>query len=100
LIWIIDGRDWRGQKPCHSSKEEYPMLPLPTFRAVLAPLALALAIGACGSKPADPVIVDESGAPSTEFVAENPTDPATPVDLPSTAMTNVPVGEASPAKKD
>lgn len=76
------------------------MLPLPTLRAVLVPLALTLALAACGSKPADPVIVDESGAPSTDFVAENPTDPATPVDLPSTAMTNVPAAEASPAKKD
>jgi hypothetical protein len=65
--------------------------------AALAPLGLALALAACGSQEAEQAPAAEPAAQSSEFVAESPTDPAVPVDLPSTAMTNAP--EASEAAK-
>lgn len=65
--------------------------------AALAPLGLALALAACGSQEAAPAPSGEPEAPSSEWVAENPTEPAVPVDLPTTAMTNVP--EATEAAK-
>lgn len=61
---------------------------------MIAPLALALA--SCGSQKT------EEAAPepvSTDFVVENPTAPAVPVNLPTTEMTNVPATEAAPAKQ-
>ncbi len=61
-----------------------------TTRLVLAPLVLALALSACDSKQPELTVIDESGAPSIDFTVDNPTEPAVPVDLPSTAMTNVP----------
>jgi len=65
-------------------------------RLSLALAAATLALAACSSKPADEAAMGEPTAPSSEWVAENPTEPAVPVDLPTTPMTNVPV-EASPA---
>lgn len=64
--------------------------------AALAPLGLALALAACGSQEAAQAPA-EPEAPSSEWVAENPTEPAVPVDLPTTAMTNAP--EATEAAK-
>lgn len=58
--------------------------------AALAPLGLALALAACGSQEAEQAPAAEPEAPSSEWVAENPTEPAVPVDLPTTAMTNAP----------
>jgi hypothetical protein len=63
--------------------------------ALLAPLALA----ACGPK-ADTTQAAASNEPvaaSTDWTMQNPTDPAVPVELPKTAMTNAPVDAASPA---
>lgn len=68
--------------------------------AALAPLGLALALAACGSQEAEQAPASaEPEAPSSEWVAENPTEPAVPVDLPTTAMTNAPASEAAPAAK-
>lgn len=60
--------------------------------------ALTLTLAGCNSQSADTAGPAETGAPSTEFVAENPTAAAVPVDLPTTPMTNAPAAEASPAK--
>lgn len=66
-------------------------------RISILPLAVLLALAACG-KPADTSqAADEPTAPSGEWVQENPTEPAVPVDLPTTPMTNAPAAEASPA---
>ncbi|MFN3516276.1 MAG: hypothetical protein ACK4YM_03835 [Novosphingobium sp.] len=67
--------------------------------AALAPLGLALVLAACGSQQAEQPPAAEPEAPSSEWVAENPTEPAVPVTLPTTAMTNVPASEAAPAAK-
>lgn len=61
---------------------------------MIAPLALALA--SCGGEKAEQAKPEPA---STDFVAESPTDPAVPVDLPSTALTNAPASEAAPAKQ-
>ena len=58
--------------------------------STLAPLGLVLALAACGGEQAGDTPAAEPAAQSSEFVAESPTDPAIPVDLPSTAMTNAP----------
>lgn len=63
-----------------------------------AVLVLAVALAACGGETPDQAATAETEVPSSEFVAENPTEPAVPVDLPSTAMTMAPAPEASPAK--
>jgi hypothetical protein len=72
------------------------------------PLALAgaLALAACGGEKAEQAATDQAAgeptAASSEFVAENPTEPAVPVNLPTTPMTNAPAnGDASaaPAKQ-
>lgn len=62
-------------------------------RTPLAPLftgmtaAALLALGGC-SKPAEqPAASAEPTAPSSEYVAENPTEPAVDVNLPKTEMT-------------
>lgn len=68
-------------------------------RISILPLAAVLALAACG-KPADtaqPAASDEPTEVSTEWTAQNPTEPAVPVDLPTTKMTNAPAAEASPA---
>lgn len=68
-----------------------------TFALGLAVLSLA----ACKSeKPAQQAASSEPTAPSSEWVAENPTEAAVPVDLPKTAMTSGPASEApAPAPK-
>jgi len=70
-------------------------------RPSILPLALLplLALAACGPKAdtAQAVASDEPTAESTEWTAQNPTDPAVPVNLPKTQMTNAPAAEASPA---
>lgn len=62
-----------------------------------AAIALALTLSACGGEKADQApATAEPEAISTDFVAENPTDPAVPVDLPTTAMTTAPEATPSP----
>ena len=57
-----------------------------------------LALAACGSKPAETdQAAGEPTAPSSEWVEPNPTEPAVPVALPTTPMTNAP--EPAPAAK-
>jgi hypothetical protein len=60
--------------------------------AVRAAIAMSFfALAACGGTPSDENrTAGEPTAPSREWVAENPTEPAVPVDLPTAAMTNVP----------
>lgn len=58
-------------------------------------IAAVLALGACSKQQATAPV--EAEAASTDFIAENPTEPAVPVNLPTTAMTNAPAGEAAPA---
>lgn len=67
---------------------------------MIAPLTLALA--ACGgekAEQAEPTEAAVTEAVSTDFTIENPTDPAVPVELPTTAMTSAPVSEAAPEAK-
>ena len=75
-------------------------MPPVSFRlALVLPL---LALAACGSKSSDakkPAASAESTAPSSEWVVPNPTEPAVPVELPKTSMTNVPAQPATPAPK-
>ncbi|MFC3174871.1 hypothetical protein ACFOD9_11485 [Novosphingobium bradum] len=65
-------------------------------------MVLPLALSACGPKAPEPAAsptVEGSDAAevSTDWTVENPTDPAVPVDLPTTHMTNQSVATA-PAK--
>jgi hypothetical protein len=66
----------------------------------LAPttLLLAFALAACGSEKADQAATATPEVPSSDFIAENPTEPAVPVKLPDTPMTMAPTADASPAK--
>ena len=66
-------------------------------RTSILPLVAVLALAACGKPAETGEAADEPTAPSSEWVAENPTEAAVPVDLPTTAMTNAPAAEASPA---
>jgi hypothetical protein len=66
-------------------------------RISILPLATMLALSACGKPAETGQAADEPTAPSSEWVQENPTEPAVPVDLPTTPMTNAPAAEASPA---
>lgn len=76
----------------------------PIFAGLTATALLAL--GAC-SKPAEqPAASTEPTAPSSEWVAENQTEPAVDVNLPKTDMTTTtkietasPAPAASPAAK-
>lgn len=65
--------------------------------AAAALLGLAvLALGACSGKQAEEqTATAEPTAASSEWVAENPTEPAVPVDLPKTPMTSAPVAPAA-----
>ncbi|MFM5893138.1 MAG: hypothetical protein ACKOQM_01735 [Novosphingobium sp.] len=65
----------------------------------------ALALGGCSGKNPKPAASDAAAEPtaaSTDWTAQNPTDPAVPVNLPTTVMTNVPAtpaaSEAAPKK--
>jgi hypothetical protein len=61
----------------------------------LAATAL-LALGACQQQPSsDQPPAGETMAPRDEWAGQNPTEPAVPVDLPTTPMTNVPPAEAA-----
>ena len=63
----------------------------------------ALALGGCSGKQAPPAPSEAAAEPtaaSTDWTAQNPTDPAVPVNLPKTVMTNVPAEAASPAKAE
>lgn len=63
--------------------------------ALLAAGLMVVPLGACHAKKAEqPSASTESVAPSTEWVRENPTEPAVPVDLPGTAITNAPASGA------
>ena len=68
---------------------------------IVYPLALAgaLALGGCGGEKAEQAAAEPTEA-SSEFVAENPTDPAVPVNLPTTPMTKAPASEAAPAASE
>ncbi|MFD1103581.1 MULTISPECIES: hypothetical protein [Sphingobium] len=71
--------------------------PFVPFRIALLVPFLSLAACGDGTREADEAAVSaEPTAPSSEWVAANPTEPAVPVTLPTTPMTNVPVGEATP----
>lgn len=76
------------------------MLNRPFPLAALLPL---LALAACGPKTPDqtasPTVEGTSAAEvSTDWTAENPTEPAVPVTLPTTRMTNESVEATAPAK--
>lgn len=63
------------------------------------PLALGLAVAVlalsgCKAKQAEQAATAEPTVPSSEMVVQNPTEPAVPVNLPTTAMTNVPPSPA------
>lgn len=67
----------------------------PIFTGMTA--ATLLALGGC-SKPADEVpAAAEPTAPSSEWVAENPTEPAVDVNLPASSATGAASATASPA---
>ena len=68
---------------------------MPSIRFTTALAALALA--ACSGKAPEQPAQSEAAAtpPSSEWVAENPTEPAVPVKLPDTAMTEAPPSEAA-----
>lgn len=68
-------------------------------RRSAAVLGLAvLALGACsGEKTEQQAASAEPTAASSEWVAENPTEPAVPVDLPKTPMTSAPATPAASA---
>ena len=73
---------------------------LPIRLAALLPL---LALAACSQKSPDqaatPTVEGTSPAQvSTDWTAENPTEPAVPVTLPTTRMTNESVQATAPAK--
>jgi hypothetical protein len=61
---------------------------LPVTGRIFCTAAL-LALAACDAPPADERVMGET-PPDSEWVAENPTEPAVPVDLPEVEMTNVP----------
>jgi hypothetical protein len=70
-----------------------------SFRlAMILPL---LALAACGSKTETQrdQAADEPTASSSEWVEPNPTEPAVPVTVPTTPMTNVPTPMATPTAK-
>lgn len=63
---------------------------------LLAPALLAL--GGCDkAKEPEPAPSAEAVAPSSEWVAENPTEPAVPVNLPNTPVEGTPAGVATEA---
>jgi ABC-type enterochelin transport system substrate-binding protein len=72
-------------------------------KRIAYPLALAgaLALGACSGQKAEQAASDQAAVEpteaSSEFVAQNPSEAAVPVNLPTTAMTNAPASEAAPA---
>lgn len=72
-------------------------------KRIVYPLALAgaLALAACGGEKAEQAASEQAAgeptAPSSELVAENPTEPAVPVNLPTTPMTNAPASPAASA---
>lgn len=74
-------------------------MPSASFRLVptLALAAPLLALAACGSESDTLENAAERGeptAPSSEWIEANPTEPAVPVTLPTTPMTNVPPAPA------
>lgn len=69
---------------------------------ILALGGAALALAGCsGGKQTEPSAeqsaADEPTATSTDWTVQNPTDPAVPVNLPKTVMTNAPAEPAKPA---
>ncbi len=73
------------------------------IRITLTPIAATfalLALAGCG-KPAERQAAQaEPTAPSSEWVAENPTEPAVPVNLPNSSATGAANTKASPAAAD
>jgi type IV secretory pathway VirJ component len=67
---------------------------------ILALGGAALALGGCSGKSAAPAASEAAAEPtavSTDWTVQNPTDPAVPVNLPTTKMTNAPAEAAMPA---
>lgn len=77
------------------------MFAIPLRRIVALPLFASLALlGGCGPKAADQpatptVYASDAAAVATDWTVENPTEPAVPVNLPSTHLTNAPVAVPS-----
>ncbi|HOB12944.1 MAG TPA: hypothetical protein PK680_03150 [Novosphingobium sp.] len=63
------------------------------LRLILPLAALTLGLAACNSESKTEAVPE-----STDFVVEDPTASAVPVDLPSTEMTMAPASEEAPAK--
>ena len=64
-----------------------------------APALALLLLAACGSSPEEAAPTDQPTAPSSEWVQQNPTEPAVPVNLPDTVLTPAPAEQPSePAK--
>ncbi len=65
----------------------------------LGACAAVLALGACskGSAPEAQASASAPAAESTDWTQENPTEPAVPVNLPNTPMTNGPATQAAPS---
>ena len=64
----------------------------------ILPATALLLLAACGGAPEEAAPSDQPTAPSSEWVQENPTEPAVPVNLPDTPMT-APVEQPSEAAK-
>ena len=61
-------------------------------------LAAGLALAGCKRQQAEDLIPqNEPTAKSSEWVAQNPTEPAVPVTLPNTPMTNAPPASPAPS---
>lgn len=68
------------------------------FRRAAPALALLLP-AACGKAPEQAQPSDQPTAPSSEWVQENPTEPAVPVNLPDTVLTPAPAEQPGEAAK-
>lgn len=66
---------------------------------LVAPALALLVLAACGSSPEEAAPTDQPTVPSSEWVQQNPTEPAVPVNLPDTVLTPAPAEPPSePAK--
>ncbi len=63
------------------------------------PAFVLLLLAACGGAPAAAQHSDQPTAPSSEWVQQNPTEPAVPVNLPDTPITEAPAAQPSEATK-
>lgn len=65
------------------------LAPRPALLQAGAAAALLFALAACDAPSVDERVAGET-PPASDWVAENPTEPAVPVTLPDAEMTNVP----------